>query len=115
MLSANVKLPIFVLVPYVVLIIGMRRLMRSMMVRNLRVQEGLGGIRSKVQESLAGIHVVKAYTLEDHESALFRKVNDAYNESGLALARLRGADVPDDSRRVDRRGHGRADLRRLDW
>ena len=64
------------------------------MVRNLRVQEGLGGIEAKVQESLAGIHVVKAYALEDHESALFRKANDDYNELGLALARLRGAMFP---------------------
>ena len=64
------------------------------MVRNLRVQEGLGGIEAKVQESLAGIHVVKAYALEDHESELFRKANDDYNELGLALARLRGAMFP---------------------
>jgi ATP-binding cassette subfamily B protein len=94
MLSANVKLTIVVIVPYVLLMIGMKQLSRSLMVRNLRVQEGLGGIESKVQESLAGIHVVKAYALEDHESALFRKANDDYNELGLALARLRGAMFP---------------------
>jgi ATP-binding cassette subfamily B protein len=94
MLSASVKLTIVVIVPYVLLMIGMKQLSRSLMVRNLRVQEGLGGIESKVQESLAGIHVVKAYALEDHESALFRKSNDDYKELGLALARLRGAMFP---------------------
>jgi len=65
-----------------------------MMARSLKVQEGLAAIGSKVQESLAGIQVVKAYTLEEHEAGLFRKINDTYNESGLALARTRGAMMP---------------------
>ena len=94
MLSVSVRLTIAVLAPYLLLMIGIKRLSRALMMRNLRVQQGLGGIESKVQESLAGIHVVKAYALEDHESALFRKSNDDYNELGLALARLRGAMTP---------------------
>jgi ATP-binding cassette subfamily B multidrug efflux pump len=64
------------------------------MMRSMKVQEGLASIGSKVQESLAGIHVVKAYTLEEHEAGLFRKINDSYNEHGLALARTRGAMMP---------------------
>ena len=95
MTSLNGRLTVFALVPYVVLFVGIRFiLMRAMMVRSLKVQEGLAAIGSKVQESLAGIQVVKAYTLEDHEAGLFRKINDAYNESGLALARTRGAMMP---------------------
>ena len=38
--------------------------------------------------------MVKAYTLKEHEAALFRKINDSYNEQGLALARTRGAMLP---------------------
>jgi ATP-binding cassette, subfamily B, multidrug efflux pump len=95
MTSLNARLTFFAIVPYVVLFVGIRFvLMRAMMVRSLRVQEGLAAIGSKVQESLAGIHVVKAYTLEEHEAGLFRKINDTYNESGLALARTRGAMMP---------------------
>jgi ATP-binding cassette subfamily B protein len=95
MTSLNGRLTFFALVPYVVLFVGIRFiLMRAMMARSLKVQEGLAAIGSKVQESLAGIQVVKAYTLEDHEAGLFRKINDAYNESGLALARTRGAMMP---------------------
>ena len=94
MLAVSVRLTIAVIAPYILLMIGIKRLSRSLMVRNLRVQQGLGGIESKVQESLAGIHVVKAYALEDHEAALFRKSNDDYNDLGLALARLRGAMFP---------------------
>ena len=43
------------------------------MERSLKVQEELGTIGAKVQESLAGIHVVKAYTLEEHEAGAFRE------------------------------------------
>jgi len=94
MLGVNVKLTAASLAPYVLLVFGIKRLSRALMQRNLRVQEGLGAIESKVQETLAGIHVVKAYALEEHEAALFRSANDDYNELGLALARLRGAMVP---------------------
>jgi ATP-binding cassette subfamily B multidrug efflux pump len=94
MTSLNGRLTFMAIVPYLVLFVAIRWLMRAMMARSLKVQEGLAAIGSKVQESLAGIHVVKAYTLEEHEAGLFRKVNDTYNESGLALARTRGAMVP---------------------
>jgi ATP-binding cassette, subfamily B, multidrug efflux pump len=94
MLHVSLRLTIAAVVPYVLLMLAIKRLSRSLMVRNLRVQEGLGHIEGKVQESLAGIHVVKAYALEQHESALFREDNDEYNQLGLALARLRGAMFP---------------------
>jgi ATP-binding cassette subfamily B protein len=94
MSSLNARLTFVAIVPYLVLFVSIRWLMRAMMMRSLRVQEGLAAIGSKVQESLAGIHVVKAYTLEDHEAGLFRKINDTYNEQGLALARTRGAMMP---------------------
>jgi ATP-binding cassette subfamily B multidrug efflux pump len=94
MTSLNRRLTFFAIVPYLVLFVAIRWLMRAMMSRSLKVQEGLAAIGSKVQESLAGIHVVKAYTLEEHEAGLFRKINDTYNESGLALARTRGAMMP---------------------
>ena len=55
---------------------------------------GAGAIGAKVQESLSGIHVVKAYTLHEREAEEFRRRNDSYNEEGLALARLRGALMP---------------------
>ena len=94
MSSLNPRLTFVAIIPYLILFVGIRYLMRAMMMRSLKVQEGLASIGAKVQESLAGIHVVKAYTLEDHESGLFRKINDSYNEQGLALARTRGAMMP---------------------
>jgi ATP-binding cassette, subfamily B, multidrug efflux pump len=94
MFSLNVKLSMATLAPYAILFVAIRFLTRTLMERNLKVQEGLGTIGAKVQESLSGIHVIKAYTLEQRESDHFRALNDDYNELGLALARVRGTLMP---------------------
>jgi ATP-binding cassette, subfamily B, multidrug efflux pump len=94
MASMNLPLTLISILPYFLLFVGIRRLTRSLMERSLRVQEGLGAIGAKVQESLAGVHVIKAHTLEEHDAARFRELNDKYNEQGLAVARLRGAMMP---------------------
>ncbi len=90
----NHQLTVAAIIPAFVLLFGVRRLTRALMERSLKVQQELGNIGAKVQESLAGIHVVKAYTLEEHEAQRFRALNDRYNEQGLALARTRGGLFP---------------------
>jgi ATP-binding cassette subfamily B protein len=90
----NRQLTIAAIIPAIVLLFGVRKLTRALMERSLKVQQELGNIGAKVQESLAGIHVVKAYTLEEHEAKRFRELNDDYNEQGLALARTRGGLFP---------------------
>jgi ATP-binding cassette, subfamily B, multidrug efflux pump len=90
----NRRLTVAAIIPAIVLLFGVRRITRALMERSLKVQQELGNIGAKVQESLAGIHVVKAYTLEEHEAQRFRALNDRYNEQGLALARTRGGLFP---------------------
>ena len=94
MLALSPRLTFAAMIPYGALFFEIRWLTRTLMARSLGVQEGLAAIGAKVQESLSGIHVVKAYSLEDHEAGRFRAVNDEYNEQGLALARVRGAMMP---------------------
>lgn len=94
MFSLSPRLTAAAMIPYALLFFVMRQLTRALMNRSLSVQEGLAAIGSKVQESLSGIHVVKAYTLEDHEAQRFRAANEEYNQQGLALARVRGALMP---------------------
>jgi ATP-binding cassette subfamily B protein len=60
------------------------------MERTLKVQEGLGELSSRVQQNLAGMHVVKAYACEDHELRAFRELNARFQEANLRLARVRG-------------------------
>jgi ATP-binding cassette subfamily B protein len=94
MLSLNAPLTLAAVSPFVVLLLVVRHLARALMERSLEVQQGLGQISAKVQESLLGIHVVKAYALEEHEGRVFARLNEHYNRKGLALARLRGAITP---------------------
>jgi ATP-binding cassette, subfamily B, multidrug efflux pump len=94
MLSLSVRLTLATIAPYFVLFVVIRFLTRSLMERSLKVQQSLGVLGAKVQESLSGIHVVKAYTLEEREAERFRGLNDTFNEQGLALARVRGAMTP---------------------
>src|SRR6202035_1550190 len=84
MLALQWRLTFVTLLPFLVLFFAIRRLTHSLMERNLRVQEGLGAIGAKVQESLSGIHVVKAYTLHEREAEELRRCNYSYNEQGLA-------------------------------
>ena len=94
MLSLSPRLTVATIAPFLVLFVVIRFLTRAMMERSFRVQEGLGELGAKVQESLSGIHLVKAYTLEDREAERFRGLNDDYNQQNLALARVRGALMP---------------------
>ena len=94
MISLSPRLSLATMIPYGVMFFEMRWLTHSLMLRSLSVQEGLAEIGAKVQESLSGIHVVKAYTVEAHDSAQFRAINDGYNAQSLALARVRGAMMP---------------------
>src|SRR6266851_4061866 len=94
MFSLSVRLTLATITPYIVLFVAIRFLTRSLMERSLKVQQALGLLGSKIQESLSGIHVVKAYGLEERERERFRSLNNNYNEQGLALARVRGAMMP---------------------
>src|SRR5581483_5547873 len=71
MFSLSVRLTLATIAPYIVLFVVIRFLTRTLMERSLKVQQGLGVLGAKVQESLSGIHVVKAYTLEEREAARF--------------------------------------------
>jgi ATP-binding cassette subfamily B protein len=94
MVSLSPRLTLATIAPFLVLFIVIRFLTRAMMDRSFRVQEGLGDLGAKVQESLSGIHLIKAYTLEERETERFRALNDDYNLQNLALARVRGALMP---------------------
>ena len=58
------------------------------------IQEQLGDDVHAIQEDLAGIAVIKHYTLEEARQQAFRAVNDEYLKRALALVRARGALMP---------------------
>jgi ATP-binding cassette subfamily B multidrug efflux pump len=90
MLSLDASLTLAALAVYPAALLFVKRSSRLLMERTLRVQEGLGELSARVQQNLAGIHVVKAYAAEAHELAAFAALNAHFQDANLRLARVRG-------------------------
>jgi ATP-binding cassette, subfamily B, multidrug efflux pump len=89
MCSIDPVLTVASLAVYPVVLYAVKRTSALLMERTLRVQEGLADLSSRVQENLSGIHVVKAYGAEAHETQTFQVMNERFQEASLRLARMR--------------------------
>ncbi|MCL2823976.1 MAG: ABC transporter ATP-binding protein/permease [Polyangiaceae bacterium] len=85
-LAALTPLPLFIVVT--------RVHGRTHYLRTTANQEALGRLSERVQGSLAGIRVVRAYSLENRECEAFDQSSKEYLNVALALARNRGILVP---------------------
>src|SRR5262249_20970485 len=81
MLWLNARLAVAALAVYPLAFLVVKRTSRILMERSLRVQEGLAELSSRVQETLSGVHVVKAYACEAHELGTFSTINERFQES----------------------------------
>ncbi len=87
-------LTLWALCPYPLLLAGARLSSRTVYQASKAIQEQLGVMSTSLQEDLAGIAVIKHYTLEPTRGAHFRGLNDEYLTRALALVRSRGALTP---------------------
>ncbi len=62
---------------------------REMHPRSRRVQDRFGDVSARVQEDISGVRVIRAYTQEENCAANFARLNDAYLEANMDIARLR--------------------------
>jgi ATP-binding cassette, subfamily B, multidrug efflux pump len=62
--------------------------------RSMAVQKYFGDISSRVQENLAGVRVVRAFTREESENDRFKKMNHEFVELNRSLIRLNAAFHP---------------------
>jgi len=90
MISIDPMLTLAALAPYPFALLLVKRLSRRLMEGQLRVQEGLAQMSTLIQDSVSGIHVVKAYVREDWERARFARLNADFREVSLELGRARG-------------------------
>jgi ATP-binding cassette subfamily B multidrug efflux pump len=88
------RLTLWALLPYPLLLAGARLSSRRMYHWSRAIQEQLGAMSASVQEDLAGIAVIKHYTLEPVRDAKFRGLNDGYLDRAVALVRVRGTLSP---------------------
>lgn len=85
------KLTVAALAPLPLLLLISRRLSHEFYTRTRDAQAALGKMSSRVQTSIAGVRVIRSFSLEHAELAAFERTNDAYLDRSLSLARLRGS------------------------
>ncbi len=94
MIPISAKLTLASMATMPVLLLVTWRFSRLMYPRMRANQDALGRMSERVQSSIAGVRVVRAFALEDHELESFDRVNADYLGKNLALARLRGSVGP---------------------
>jgi ATP-binding cassette subfamily B protein len=94
MLAINAKLALLVLIPYPAFILIARTLGRSIHHWSLLVQEGLADLSNRLQETISGIAVVKAYAMEGVTARRFQATNRDLYARQLGLARTMASMPP---------------------
>jgi ATP-binding cassette, subfamily B, multidrug efflux pump len=94
MVMMDPTLTLAALAPYPFMFLFVKRMSRQMMEKTLKVQEGLADLSTRVQETVSGMHVVRAYAREEWQAAEFARLNTTFREESMDLARLRGLFPP---------------------
>jgi ATP-binding cassette subfamily B multidrug efflux pump len=94
MLAVDPWLTLWAMAPYPALVFLVKRFNSVVNERAQAAQEQLGVLSAKVQEYIAGMSVVRAYTLEPRAAADFARENGEYLARSLALARTQSSVAP---------------------
>ncbi len=88
------RLTLWALAPFPLFIIAVHRLSRRIYSRTREVQEQLGALSSRAQETISGMNLIKTYAREEAESEVWNGMSREYLRRTLSLARVRGTMVP---------------------
>lgn len=94
MFSIDVRLTLFAMAPMAVLPAAVYLFGQKIHARFERIQAQFSNLSNFVQENLAGIRIVKAYTQEDAQGESFDGLNEEYLDRNMKLARIWGAFHP---------------------
>jgi ATP-binding cassette subfamily B protein len=94
MLSIDARLTLIALVPLPFVSVAVKYFGAAIHRRFEGIQAQLSDLSAVVQENLAGVRVVRAYSQERHEIERFRKANEEYVQRNRGLIRLQGLFFP---------------------
>jgi ATP-binding cassette subfamily B protein len=94
MLTINVRLTLFALLPLPLITVSSRYFGRLIHERFERIQAQLADLSAVTQEALAGVRVIRAYRQEAHEIERFRRANEEYVRRNRVLIQLQGLFYP---------------------
>ena len=88
MLTVNVKLTFYVLLPLPLLSISVYVVNSMIMKRSQEIQKQLSGLSTYVQEAFSGIRVIKSFVQEDHSFSNFEKEAEDFKNKSLKLTKV---------------------------
>src|SRR6185436_1764256 len=94
MLPISWQLSLVALFPIPFILWGGITYQRLIAPRYTKVREGVGGLASRLENNIAGIHVIKSFTAEDFETDRVRQVSDAYRRANYDAIRLSALYIP---------------------
>lgn len=90
MFGISVKVTLSMMLPLVITGVAMKLLSPRIHRASIEVQESLGDLSHRAQESFAGIRVIKGYGLQRHEQEDFEKFSKSNRDHQLEMASARG-------------------------
>jgi len=94
MLTVNVRLAIFSILPMPVLAITIYYVNNIINFRSEKIQQRLSALSSFVQENFSGIRVIKAYVREDFARKSFAEESENYKTHSMALVKVQALFYP---------------------
>lgn len=94
MLSMNWRLTLLAFLPFPLVTLITKIVSKSIHDESTRVQEYFGTVSNRLQESLAGVRVIRAYVQEDAELENFKRVNAELVRRNVRLIHLNSFFVP---------------------
>lgn len=94
MLSINVKLTLFALLPLPFLTFSIYYVQKLIHDKSEKIQEQLSDLSTYVQESFSGIRVLKAYVREVETARLFAEASEDYKKRSMELALVQSLFFP---------------------
>lgn len=94
MLYTNAEITLYVLIPLPILAVTIYLVSDAINKKSDKIQQKLSNITSFVQETFAGVHVLKSYAAEDYFASDFEKINEEYKNDNIDLVKINGVFMP---------------------
>ncbi|MFP4135260.1 MAG: ABC transporter ATP-binding protein [Halothece sp.] len=94
MLSVDVRLTLLAIAPYPLILIAVQLFSDNLQDQQQAVQENLSDVSQLIQEDISGISLIKIYSQEENERAVFAEKNQNLLRANLKLARTRNLLFP---------------------
>lgn len=88
------KLSLLAVLPLPILAIASTYMSRAIFTRSRQVQDTFGRLSDITQENIAGMRVVKAYSQESEQEAVFEGANRQYLQRFMSMMRIQGGIEP---------------------